>query len=63
LDFLIIVGATWPVFLAGRFVFQCIEEVVEEIINGKMKNIRQPRQTLKGLAWLAGLESLILKGE
>jgi hypothetical protein len=52
LDFLIIVGATWPVFLAGRFVFQCREEVVEEIINGKMKNIRQPRQTLKGLAWL-----------
>jgi len=49
--------------LAGRFIFQCREEVVEEIINGKMKNIRQPRQTLKWLAWLAGLESLILKGE
>jgi hypothetical protein len=41
--------------LAGRFVFQSREEVVEGIIDGKMKNIRQPRQTLKGLAWLAGL--------
>jgi hypothetical protein len=63
LDFLIIVGATWPVFLAGRFVFQCREEVVEEIINGKMKSMRQPHKVLERLAWLAGLESLILKGE
>jgi hypothetical protein len=41
--------------LAGRFVFHNREEVVEEIIDGKMKNIRQPRQALKQLAWLAGL--------
>jgi hypothetical protein len=38
LDFLIIVGATLPgFFLAGRFVFQNREEVVEEIIDGKLK--------------------------
>jgi hypothetical protein len=41
--------------MAGRFVFQNREEVIEEIIDGKMKNIRQPRQTLKHVAWLAGL--------
>jgi hypothetical protein len=62
LDFLIIVGATWPVFLAGRFVFQSREEVVFD-----KKHLTDEKHTpatpnTKGVGMASGSQSKIMKG-